>query len=172
MNFETEMLKRREMLMSYAMRWLRNKDDSSDAVQETFLRALSNRSSYEAGTNMSAWLITILKNFLRGQHRAASRTVFTDDANYADCLVAHDSPHSVLEAKEEMEAISAMRPRSQCVLWMIGVGSSYREIGRDFGVGENTAKTLVRRARTELCALTGRERVNLITGAALSPLSR
>lgn len=172
MNFETEMLERRDMLMSFAMRSLRNRDDALDAVQETFLRALTHRDSFEPGTNLSAWLVTIMKNHLRGQYRTASRIVFTDDVTYADSLPSPDSPHAALEAKEDMEAISAMPSSTQCLLWMRGVGSSYREIARDFRVCENTAKTLIRRARTDLCALTGRARVNLRTGEALSPLSR
>jgi RNA polymerase sigma-70 factor (ECF subfamily) len=48
-------------------------DRADDLVQETLLRALANIDSFEPGTNMSAWLFTILRNLFRSEYRKRGR---------------------------------------------------------------------------------------------------
>jgi RNA polymerase sigma factor (sigma-70 family) len=52
-----------------AMSLCRNPDRADDLVQETLVRAIANINSFEAGTNMEGWLITILRNQFRSEWR-------------------------------------------------------------------------------------------------------
>ncbi len=54
-------------LRAFAISLCGNVDRADDLVQETMLRALANIDSFQPGTNMSAWLFTILRNHFRSE---------------------------------------------------------------------------------------------------------
>ena len=56
-------------LRAFAISLCGNVDRADDLVQETMLRALANIDSFQPGTNMSAWLFTILRNHFRSEYR-------------------------------------------------------------------------------------------------------
>ena len=56
-------------------------------VQEALLRALANINSFQPGTNMSAWLFTILRNLFRSEYRKRRREVEDADGRYAESLI-------------------------------------------------------------------------------------
>ena len=56
-------------LRAFAISLSGNVDRADDLVQETLLRALVNIDSFEPGTNLSAWLFTILRNLFRSEYR-------------------------------------------------------------------------------------------------------
>jgi RNA polymerase sigma-70 factor, ECF subfamily len=55
-------------LRAFAISLSGNVDGADDLVQETLLRAIANINSFHPGTNMSAWLITILRNLFRSEY--------------------------------------------------------------------------------------------------------
>ena len=57
-------------LRAFAISLCGNVDRADDLVQETLLRALANIDSFQPGTNMSAWLFTILRNHFRSEYRS------------------------------------------------------------------------------------------------------
>ena len=62
-------------LRAFAISLCGNVDRADDLVQETLLRALANIDSFQPGTNMSAWLFTILRNHFRSEYRKRRREV-------------------------------------------------------------------------------------------------
>ena len=76
-------------LRAFAMSLCGNVDRADDLVQETLLRAIANINSFEPGTNMSAWLFTILRNLFRSEYRKRRREVEDGDGRYADSLKSH-----------------------------------------------------------------------------------
>ena len=62
-------------LRAFAISLSGNPDRADDLVQETLLRALANIDSFEPGSNLSAWLFTILRNLFRSDYRKRRREV-------------------------------------------------------------------------------------------------
>ena len=62
-------------LRAFAISLSGNVDRADDLVQEALLRAWANLDSFEPGTNMSAWLFTILRNLFRSEYRKRRREV-------------------------------------------------------------------------------------------------
>ena len=73
-------------LRAFAISFTGNVDRADDLVQETLLRAIANINSFQPGTNMSAWLFTILRNVFRSDYRRRRREVEDTDGSYVDGL--------------------------------------------------------------------------------------
>ena len=70
-------------LRAFAISLSGNVDRADDLVQETLMRAIANIDSFQPGTNMSAWLFTILRNLFRSEYRKRRREV--EDADGSLC---------------------------------------------------------------------------------------
>ena len=62
-------------LRAFAISLSGNGDRADDLVQETLLRALANIDSFQPGSNLPAWLFTILRNLFRSDYRKRRREV-------------------------------------------------------------------------------------------------
>ena len=71
--FEAVALEHFDVLYSTAMRLTRNVHEAQDLVQETYLKAYRFFDRFEPGTNIKAWLFTILRNTHINTYRKASR---------------------------------------------------------------------------------------------------
>ncbi len=71
-------------LRAFAISLCGNVDRADDLVQETMLRAFANIHSFQPGTNMSAWLFTILRNHFRSEYRKHRREVEDVDGSYTE----------------------------------------------------------------------------------------
>src|SRR6187549_1493417 len=72
-DFADQAMQYAPQLYSAAMRMTRNPSDAEDLVQETYLRAYRSYASFEAGTNLRAWLFRILTNTFINTYRAKQR---------------------------------------------------------------------------------------------------
>lgn len=72
-DFESDAMQFAPQLYSAALRMTRNSADAEDVVQETFLKAYRAYDSFEAGTNLKAWLYRILTNVYINKYRKARR---------------------------------------------------------------------------------------------------
>lgn len=64
----------RDRLMSFAYNLTKNSDDAKDLLQETYLRALNNMDKFQEGTNIKAWLLTIMRNIFINNYRKKVKT--------------------------------------------------------------------------------------------------
>src|SRR6478752_6312549 len=87
-------------LRAFAISLSGNVDRADDLVQETLLRALANIHSFQPGTNMPAWLFTILRNHFRSEYRKRRREVEDADGHYAEGLTSHPEQQGHLELTE------------------------------------------------------------------------
>jgi len=129
-------------------------DRADDLVQETLLRAMANISSFQPGTNMSAWLTTILHNLFRSEYRERRCEVPDTDARHFDNPIVPPEQHSRLEADEFRGALARLPSDQREALLLVGAcGFSYEETAAICETPVGTIKSRVNRARTHLSKL-------------------
>src|SRR6476660_1813810 len=89
--FEAEALASLDSLYRAALRLTRVPADAEDLVQETYLKAFRAANQFEPGTNLRAWLFTILHNTARNRARDRARDTVTADSDAVDR--AAEMPH-------------------------------------------------------------------------------
>src|ERR671934_2446189 len=82
--FEAEALQALDSLYRIALRLTRVPADAEDLVQETYLKAFRSAGQFEAGTNLRAWLFTILHNTARNRARDRARDTVAIDSDVVD----------------------------------------------------------------------------------------
>src|SRR3982074_3456468 len=92
-------------LRAFAISLCGNVDRADDLVQETLLRALANIDSFQPGTNMSAWLVTILRKHFRSEYRKRGRKVEDGEGRYAETLKSQPEQYGQVEFREFREAL-------------------------------------------------------------------
>jgi RNA polymerase sigma-70 factor, ECF subfamily len=138
-------------LRAFAISLCGNVDRADDLVQEALLRAWANLDSFQPGTNMSAWLFTILRNVFRSEYRKRRREVEDPDGSYADSLTSLPNQTSNLEMDEFRKALDLLPPDQRESLILVGAsGFSYDEAAQICGCAVGTIKSRVNRARSRL----------------------
>jgi RNA polymerase sigma-70 factor (ECF subfamily) len=141
-------------LRAFAISLCGNVDRADDLVQETLLRALANIQSFQPGTNMSAWLFTILRNHFRSEYRKRRREVEDGDGSYAETLKSHPEQTGRVEFEEFRVALAKLPPDQREALILVGAsGFSYDAAAHICGCAVGTIKSRVNRARTRLAEL-------------------
>src|SRR5437868_9753602 len=141
-------------LRAFAISLCGNVDRADDLVQETLLRALANINSFEPGSNMPAWLFTILRNLFRSEYRKRRREVEDADGSYAETLKSQPEQGSRLEFNEFRAALDKLPPDQREALILVGAsGFSYEEAAAICECAVGTIKSRVNRARTRLAEL-------------------
>ncbi len=141
-------------LRAFAISLCGNVDRADDLVQETLLRALANIESFQPGTNMSAWLFTILRNHFRSEYRKRRREVEDSDGHYAETLKTQPDQYGQVEFKEFQTALAQLPADQREALVLVGAsGFSYEEAANICGCAVGTIKSRVNRARTRLAEL-------------------
>ena len=133
-------------LRAFAISLSGNVDRADDLVQETLLRALANIHSFEPGTNMSAWMFTILRNLFRSDCRKRRREVEDPDGSYAESLKSQPEQEGRVEFKELRAALGQLPPDQREALLIVGAsGFSYDEAAEICECAVGTVKSLLAR---------------------------
>jgi len=156
--FAAEVLGLLEPLFATALRLTRNRSDAEDLVQDTYVRAFRFAHRFARGTNLKAWLYTILYNTWRNRRREASRdTVEVDServeqAADVDGPLADDNPERLLlraTLDAELQAALDELPEAfRQAVWLRDVEEfSYAEIAEMLGVPIGTVMSRISRGR-------------------------
>jgi RNA polymerase sigma-70 factor (ECF subfamily) len=141
-------------LRAFAMSLCGNPDRADDLVQETLLKAWANRTSFTPGTNVSAWLFTILRNVFYSEHRKRRREVEDADGQMAARLATHPAQDGHMDLMDFHQALQHLLPDQREALILIGgSGLSYEEAAQICGCAVGTIKSRVNRARNRLAEL-------------------
>ena len=141
-------------LRAFAISLSGNGDRADDLVQETLLRAIANIDSFQPGSNLPAWLFTILRNLFRSDYRKRRREVEDSEGNYAKTLKTQPSQSAHLEFEEFRAALDKLPQDQREALILVGAsGFSYEEAAMICGCAVGTIKSRVNRARTRLAEL-------------------
>jgi RNA polymerase sigma-70 factor, ECF subfamily len=153
-SFRDALLAATPSLRAFAISLTGNVDRADDLVQETLLRAMVNIDTFEPGTNMSAWLFTILRNQFRSEYRKWYREVEDADGRHIDSLKSPPAQHGQLEFAEFRRAIAKLLPDQREALILVGAaGFSCEEAAAVCGCAVGTIKSRIYRARTRLVQL-------------------
>src|ERR1700744_5984493 len=141
-------------LRAFAISLSGNGDRADDLVQETLLRALANIDSFQPGSNLPAWLFTILRNLFRSDYRKRRREVEDADGSYAATLKTQPGQNTHLEFEEFRVALDKLPQDQREALILVGAsGFSYEDAAAICGCAVGTIKSRVNRARSKLSAL-------------------
>jgi RNA polymerase sigma-70 factor (ECF subfamily) len=122
-SFEAEALTHADALYRTALRVTRNPADADDLVQDTYLKAFRSSGRFERGSNLRAWLFTILMNTWRNRRRDAGR----DPVAVATAIVeqAEAPPHADTGSPEARLLRETLAPALQAAL--DGLPDAFRE---------------------------------------------
>ncbi len=127
---------------------------ADDLVQDTVVKALSHASQFEPGTNMRAWLFTILRNQYYSLLRKQRREVEDVEGQHALRLASKASQDDVVDLEDFKRALQQLAPDQREVLILIGAsGCSYEEAANICGCAVGTIKSRANRARKRLADL-------------------
>jgi RNA polymerase sigma-70 factor, ECF subfamily len=141
-------------LRAFAMSLCGNRDYADDLVQDTLVRAWAKMDRFEAGTNLHAWLFTILRNHFHSEYRKRKREVEDADGSYADRLCSIPDQEARLDLEDFQRALMMLSADQREALLLVSVeGFSYEEAAEICGCVLGTLKSRVNRARTRLAAL-------------------
>ena len=148
------MLKATPNLRAFAISLTNNVDRADDLVQETLMRAIANIDSFQVGSNLPAWLFTILRNLFRSDYRKRRREVEDAEGNYAKTLKTQPAQNAHLEFEEFRVALDKLPQDQREALILVGAsGFSYEDAAAICGCAVGTIKSRVNRARSKLSAL-------------------
>jgi RNA polymerase sigma-70 factor (ECF subfamily) len=154
--FEAEALSYLDGLYVTALRLTRNEDDAEDLVQDTYVKAFRFADRFEPGTNLKAWLYTILHNTYRNRRRDAAREPVESDSDLveqaAELPARADTPEQILlrgTLDAELQAAFDSLPEAfREAVWLRDVEEfSYGEIAQMVGVPIGTVMSRIARGR-------------------------
>jgi RNA polymerase sigma-70 factor, ECF subfamily len=155
-SFEDQALALIDRLYSTALRLTRNPADAEDLVQDTFLKAFRAAAQFRPGTNMRAWMFTILHNTFLNARRDEGRSPVDADSEAveqaADLAGGAETPEDVL-VREAMDAdvraaLDSLSDTFREAVWLRDVEQfSYDEIARIVGVPIGTVMSRISRGR-------------------------
>lgn len=141
-------------LRAFAMSLCGDPTRADDLVQETLLKAWDHLASFEEGTNLKAWLFTILRNLYFSEHRKRRREVEDADGHFSARLAVHPEQLGHMDLADFKIALQKLPHDQREALLLIGAeGFSYEEAATISGCAVGTIKSRVNRARSRLSEL-------------------
>ncbi len=156
LEFNHKLMGLQNNLKYFAYTLTSNYEDAQDLVQETYLKALTNREKFADNTNLKAWTFTIMKNTFINNYRQSvrSNTILdkTDDLYYLNLskesgMGLPDSDYSVKEIKK---AIGEISHEQRTPFEMYNKGYKYKEIADKLNLSIGTVKSRIFFTRKKL----------------------
>ena len=157
--FDVESIAHFGLVYRTALRLTRNASIAEDLTQETYVRALRAASRFKWGTNLKAWLLTILRNADRNRRRDAARAlVLVDERAVAKADIpelAGKTPEALLLRevidRDLQSALESLPPYLQEIVWLRDVDElSYAELAARLDIPLGTVMSRLSKARERL----------------------
>jgi len=147
-SFSSEIADHIPMLRRMAKQLTRNEESAADLTQETLAKAWAARRTFVAGTNLKAWLITIMRNQFRSEMRRAWRQTFWEEESFEQSPAPRDEQIWSIELGDAARAISSLSRYQREALILSGVGGfTGDDVATLVQCGRAAAKSRVCRAR-------------------------
>jgi len=151
--FNQVVINNAEYLKPFAITLTRDNESAKDLLQETMFRALANREKYNAGTNIKAWLYTIMRNiFINDYRRKAKQNVILDNSINEFLLNSNqlsvvNAAESNLKMKEIQQAVYQLPDIFKNPFMLYFDGYKYNEIAALLKEPLGTIKSRIHFAR-------------------------
>lgn len=143
-------------LKSFAYNLTKDREESKDLYQETAFRAMTNRDKFHAGTNLKAWLFTIMKNiFINNYRKKVKSNTVTDNSdnlfflNSGEVEISNGATTNIM-MDELGEMIEQLEESIRVPFEMHYIGYKYQEIADKLKLPLGTVKSRIFFARKEL----------------------
>jgi RNA polymerase sigma-70 factor, ECF subfamily len=157
--FEFDDLVGREIprLRRYARALTRNADRADDLVQDTLLRAIAKAHLWQPGTDLRAWLFTVMHNqYVNAVRRAIRDDNAVDIDQMSSSLVATTDPTGSRQLQELDRALGRLPEEQRAVILLVGLeGMSYETAAEILSVPVGTVRSRLSRGRDALRRLMG-----------------
>jgi len=170
LEFQTKLNDMSSVLNAFAYNLTKNMEDAKDLFQETAYRAITNQDKFRPGTNLKAWLFTIMKNIFINNYRkkAKANTIMdsTDNLYYINSgsTIISNQAESNIMMKELIKMIEELDDSIKVPFLMHYQGFKYQEIADDLDLPLGTVKSRIFFARKELKDVIGSRYKNLGLG--------
>jgi RNA polymerase sigma-70 factor, ECF subfamily len=157
----------KDQLMNFVFRFLGDRDEADDVVQETFLRLFRHKHSYSPVAKFSTWLYTIATNLAKTQLRQRKRrALFSLSRRSSDAMdyevrdsqpTADETTDQRLRQEVVQRALDRLPPKFREVVVLFDIQDmSYEEISQVTGINVGTVKSRLHRGRVRLKELLGK----------------
>ena len=172
-----ELLMHLGALRAFAISLTRNLASADDLVQDTIVKAWTQIDKFTVGTNLRAWLFTILRNTHYSNLRRYRREVADPDGKHAEMLYVKPDHDGRLAFTDFQRAFDKLSTEHREVLILVGAsGFSVQEAAGMMGVATGTVKSRASRARKRLadlmCLAAGEELFGGVDTASLAVMGR
>jgi RNA polymerase sigma-70 factor (ECF subfamily) len=154
--FDKQVITHSKALYPFAYNLTKNVDDAQDLIQETMYRSLVNKEKFAEGTNLRAWLFTIMRNIFINNYRKNSKRQIVSD-NTENQIIINNHSRTVgnigetnLVMKEIENALSVISQDFSVPFMMHYKGFKYHEIAKELELPLGTVKSRIFFARKEL----------------------
>jgi RNA polymerase sigma-70 factor (ECF subfamily) len=151
----TEVLKHKTELTRFAKSLTLNSENSQDLLQETYLRAISNNHRFKSGSNLRAWLFTIMKNLYINQYQKEKKQYSLHSNTTSNTfdrinLQNYNHPEVQTSEKEIRNRIKSLDKKYRIPFAMHMEGYKYKEISFRLSLKLGTVKSRIYNARNQL----------------------
>jgi RNA polymerase sigma factor (sigma-70 family) len=154
--FNSNIMTISKALKPFAMRLTRDLDDAKDLLQDTLIKAFTNREKFSEGTNLKAWMYTIMKNtFITNYQKMVKRNTFIDTTENLHYL--NSSKYTTVNGAVSQfalddinKALSILHEDYRAPFVMYYRGFKYFEIADKLEIPLGTVKNRIHIARKEL----------------------
>lgn len=141
-------------LRAFAISLCGNADRADDLVQETLVKAWNKLETFEQGTNLKAWLFTILRNTYFSQYRKGRRELADPDGEYSSRLSVQPQQQAHIDLQDVSAALNELPDDQREALILVAAeGFSYEQAAEISDCAVGTIKSRVSRARTRLAEI-------------------
>lgn len=143
-------------LKPFALRLTKDLEDANDLLQETLMKAFTNREKFSDGTNLKAWLYTIMKNtFITNYQRMVRRRTFIDTSSNLHYInstesIIQNQAYSSFALNDIQQAIKKLDDVYKVPFILHFRGYKYHEIAEELNIPIGTVKNRIHIARKEL----------------------
>lgn len=154
--FTTNLGKLQKSLKPFALKLTKDSEDANDLLQDTLMKAFTNREKYTDGTNLKAWLYTIMKNtFITNYQRMMRKNTFIDNSENLHFINSVESStdnlaYSFFAQEDINRALTTLEDAYKTPFMMYFRGFKYHEIADKLEIPIGTVKNRIHIARKEL----------------------